>query len=172
MDRSVVPSSGVDKTIIGAAIASVSAVDLLMQEELDHRVRHGLCVTTNRVDVLVGQLPRLVTEQFSAPRNRDGSGMRAPPLRSFIDARRGLRPAAREVWTCPDHHAIADLWLDRGSRQDRSHAGGVGRASARRLDGNESEPTIDRVMVRLVRSRCWGACCGKARADTRERGGR
>jgi hypothetical protein len=37
--------------------------------------------------------------------------------------------------------------LGRGSRQGRSHAAGVGRASARRLDGNESEPTIHRVMV-------------------------
>jgi hypothetical protein len=44
--------------------------------------------------------------------------------------------------------------LGRGFLPGRSHAAGVGRASARRLDGNESEPTIHRVMVRAADVAC------------------
>ena len=52
-----------------------------------------------------------------------------------------------------------DSRFGRGSRQDRSHADKRGRNEAESLDGDESEPIIDDVMVRVALhlvSRRWG----------------
>ena len=85
---------------------------------------------------------------------------------------RPRRPWRRPVLTRPapsmsagpvsDHHAVAGLRLVRGSRQGRRRADGAGRAPARRLDGHENGPTIERVMVLLVELVWTGASGARA----------
>ena len=141
----------------------------MLLEDLDQQVRHGVRVMTDRVDVLVG----VPASSPSSSRHRVigiSSGMRSgskwsstsrPCDAADVGARSG---PARTITQLPVFGSV--------EAPVKAEAAGVGRAPARRLDGNESEPTIASVMVRLVFASGWGACCRKARADSHERGGR
>ena len=60
MERSLAPASDVGKAIVSRVIGSgLGSVD---QEDLDQQMRHRVRVTTDRVDVLVGELQCLVAQ--------------------------------------------------------------------------------------------------------------
>jgi len=63
MDRSVIPSAGAFKSIVEAGIGSLALGVLLVQEDLDQRVGHGLRVAANRIDIVGGRTDGLVAQQ-------------------------------------------------------------------------------------------------------------
>ena len=63
IDCSVILSSGAFKAIVEAGIGSLALGVLLVQEDLDQRVGHGLRVAANRIDIVVGQADGLVAQQ-------------------------------------------------------------------------------------------------------------
>jgi hypothetical protein len=150
MDRSVDPAERVRKAIEAVATGSASAVDLLAQEDFDQRVSHRGGVASKRVDVLVGQLACLVAEQLSASRDRDRfrneivfNQIVHLDVVVVCGHRRVRVGPARTITQLPVFGSIeAPVKAEAGTA--------AGRASARRLDGNESEPTIHRVMVRVA----------------------
>ena len=72
MDRRITPTPGSGKPIGLRDIGSRSRC--VAHEDLDKEMRHGVRVMADRVDVLVGQIPRLVAEQLTA--TSDGKHVR------------------------------------------------------------------------------------------------
>jgi hypothetical protein len=71
MDGSVVPSAGAFKVNVDAAMRSASNLARPLQHELDQRMCHVVRVTTDHLDVLVGEVDRLITEELPAALDRN-----------------------------------------------------------------------------------------------------